>query len=209
MGLKEWIIPQDKLFYDKFEEAAANAEECAKALLDLFQNYTGVAEKRQKIKDLEHKGDAITHSIFDTLGSTFILPLDREDISELAKALDDITDFVYAATNRLYLYEIRKPTTEMIRFTEILQMQMAQLRSALKQLRSSKTLRDALQHNIEVHRLENEADRLLNEAVAALFRGTDPIHILKYKEIYEMLETATDKCEDVADVISDIVRKQG
>jgi uncharacterized protein len=209
MGLKEWIIPQDKIFYDKFEEAAANAEDCAKALLELFQNYTNLAEKRQRIKDLEHKGDSITHAIFDMLGSTFILPLDREDISHLAKSMDDIADFVYAASNRLFLYEIKTPTPEMVRFTQILLQQIAQLRGALTKLRSSSTLRKALEHNIEVHRLENEADRLLNEAVATLFRAGDPIHILKHKEIYEMLETATDKCEDVADVISDIVRKQG
>ena len=207
MGLKEWIIPQDRVFFDWLTESANNTIACAQALADLFQNYDGLAERRQAIKDLEHKGDSITHSIFEGLGRSFILPLDREDISALASKLDDIADFIYAATNRLYLYEIRRPTPEMKKFAEILIAQTKELSSAIQEIRSPRTFHASQKHSIEVHRLENEADRLLNEAVAGLFRGSDPIHILKHKEIYEMLETATDKAEDVADVLSDIVRK--
>lgn len=207
MGLKEWIIPQDRVFFDWLTEAVNNAVACAEALNDLFQNYDGLAERRQHIKDLEHKGDSITHSIFDGIGRSFILPLDREDLSGLAKSLDDVADFIYAASNRLYLYEIRKPTSEMKKFAEILVGQTKELASAMAEIRSPRTFKASIKHAIEVHRLENEADRLLNEAVAGLFRGSDPIHILKHKEIYEILETATDKCEDVADVMSDIVRK--
>lgn len=207
MGIKEWIIPQDKAYFDLFEQAAGNAAACAEALRDLFENYGGLAERRQKIKDLEHEGDKITHTIFDMLSRTFIMPLDREDIGELAKRLDDVADFVYAASNRLYLYEITKPTPEMKRFIHILLLQLKEIQQALSKIRSPKTMQDAIPHTIEVHRLENEADRLLNETVAGLFRGSDPIHILKHKEIYEMLETATDNCEDVADVISDVIRK--
>jgi uncharacterized protein len=208
MGFKEWIIPQDRVFFDWLTEAAQNAHACARALVELFNHYEGLAERRQVIKDLEHKGDQITHSIFDHLGRAFITPIDRDDIGALAKAYDDVADFVYAAANRLYLYEIMKPTTEMRRFAEILVAQTNELQAAMQELRSPKTIKAAIKHSIEVNRLENEADRLLNEAVAALFRGADPIHILKHKEIYEILETATDKCEDVADVIADVVRKQ-
>lgn len=209
MGLKEWIIPQDRAFFDWLEQAATNAVACADGLHELLERYESLAEKRQRIKDLEHKGDQITHEIFDHLGRTFITPIDREDISALAKSFDDVADFIYAATNRLYLYEITKPTLEMKKFVEILQAQTRELASALREVRNPKTITSALKHCIEVNRLENEADRLLNESVAALFRGSDPIHILKLKEILEILETATDRCEDVADVVSDIVRKHG
>ncbi len=209
MGLKEWIIPQDRVFFNWLEESAKNAQATADALRDLFDNYEALAEKRQLIKDLEHKGDQISHNIFDALGRTFITPLDREDISALAHAFDDVVDFIYAAANRLYLYEITKPTSEMKKFAEILQAQTRELADALSEVRTPRTVASAMKHSIEVNRLENEADRLLNESVAALFRGSDPIQILKLKEIYEMLETATDKCEDVADVVSDIVRKHG
>lgn len=209
MGLREWVIPQDRVFFNWLEEAANNAVACAKALVDLFEHYEGLAEKRQMVKDLEHKGDQITHSIFEHLGRSFITPIDREDIAALAHAFDDVDDFIYAAANRLYLYEITKPTLEMKRFAAILHAQTQELASGLKEIRSPRTLPAVNKHAIEVNRLENEADRLLNESVAALFRGSDPIQILKQKEIYEILETATDKCEDVADVLADIVRKHG
>lgn len=209
MGLREWIIPQDRVFFDWLSESGKNSAACAQALFDLFQNYDSLAERRQAIKDLEHKGDSITHNIFEGLGRSFILPLDREDISALASKLDDIADFIYAASNRLYLYEIRKVTPEMRKFAEILVAQTKELVNAIQEIRSPKSFQATVKHAIEVHRLENEADRLLNEAVAALFRGSDPIHIMKHKEIFEILETATDKCEDAADVLSDIVRKHG
>src|SRR5687767_11525629 len=113
MGLKEWIIPQDKVFFNWLEEAANNNIAIAQALSDLFNSVDRREERRQAIKDLEHKGDSITHSIFEGLGRSFILPLDREDLSGLAKALDDIADFVYAASNRLVLYGIDKVTPGM------------------------------------------------------------------------------------------------
>jgi len=209
MGLKEWIIPQDKVFFDWLTKAAENNVAIAQALADLFTSYDGLEERRQAIKELEHKGDAITHDIFEGLGRTFILPLDREDISGLANALDDVADFVYAVSNRTVLYGITKVTPEMQKFAEILVLQTKEIAAAMSELRNPRTMAATVKHSIEVHRLENVADRLLNEAVAGLFRGTDPIHIMKHKEIYEILETATDKCEDAADVLSDIVRKQG
>lgn len=209
MGLKEWIIPQDKVFFNWLEEAANNNVAIAQALSELFTSFDRREDRRQAIKDLEHKGDSITHNIFEGLGRSFILPLDREDLSGLAKAFDDIADFVYAASNRLVLYGIDKVTPAMQKFAEILLLQTKELAGALQEIRSPRTMAGSVKHAIEVHRLENMADRLLNDTVAELFRGTDPIHILKHKEIYEILETATDKCEDAADVLSDIVRKQG
>lgn len=207
MGFKEWIVPQDRAFFNWLDAAAQNSVDCAQALQQLLESYNSLAEKRGRVKDLEHKGDQITHEIFEALGKTFITPLDREDIAALAHAFDDIADYIYAACNRLFLYEVTKPTPEMRKFADILFLQTSELASALKEVRSPRTIKTSLKHCIEIHRLENEADRLLNETVAALFRTGDAVHIMKHKEIYEMLETATDKCEDVADVISDIVRK--
>ena len=209
MGLKEWLIPQDRAFFEWLDGAAQNTVDCADALHGLFTNYSQLAERRQQIKDLEHKGDAYTHNIFDGLARSFILPLDREDISALAKALDNICDFIYAASNRLHLYEIAQPTDEMLKFTKILQAQTREIAASLKEIQNKRTLTAAIKRGIEVNRLENEADRLLNTTMAELFHHKDPIHIMKLKEIYEMLETATDKCEDAADVLSDIVRKHG
>ena len=207
MGFKEWIVPQDRAFFNWIDEAIQNADATAEGLVQLLKNYQDLAARRQAIKDLEHRGDKITHSLFDALSRSFITPIDREVIAALAKGIDDITDYIYAATNRLYLYEITKPTPEMVKFAELIKLQTAELVAALHEIRKPKTRATALRHAIEVHRLENEADRLLNEGVAALFRGSDPIHILKHKEILEILERGTDLCEDVADVISDVVRK--
>lgn len=209
MGLRQWIMPRDRVFFDALQAAADNTVAAVEELLELFAHYEGLAERRQTIKDLEHKGDQITHRLFSNLSRRSIRPFMRADVGGLAKAFDDVVDSVYAATNRLYLYEITKPTVEMTKFAELLRAQARELQAGLRETRNEKTVDRALKHCIEVNRLEAEADRLFNETVAALFRAPDPIHILKHKEIYEILETATDRCEDVADVLSDIVYKHG
>lgn len=209
MGLKEWIVPQDRAFFRWLDEAASNAHACALALQELLTHFGDIAARRQQVKDLEHKGDSISHEIFDALSRTFVTPLDREDIGALTKSFDDIVDFMYAAVNRIHLYGISQPTDAMRRLADLLVAQTQELAAALQEIRSPRTRQKVLARAIEINRLENQADRLLNESVADLFRGTDPIHIMKHKEVLEMLETATDKCEDVADVLSDIVRKQG
>lgn len=207
MGFREWIIPQDKAFFAWLDEVAANAVDCANELAALFNDYGRLAEHRQKVKDLEHKGDQLSHTIFDALTRSFITPIDREDLSALTHAFDDIVDHIHAATNRLFLYEVKNPTPAMKRMTEILQAQTKELQSALVEIQSPRTRKAALKHSIEVNRLENEADTVLNESVAELFKTSDAIRIMRHKEVLEMLETATDKCEDVADVLADIARK--
>ena len=204
MGLKELLIPQEKIFFELLEQESKNVLAGAFALDDLVQNFDQLADKRNKIKDIEHQGDNIVHSIYDRLIKTFITPIDREDISKLASLYDDVLDYIYAAVNRLYLYEISSPTEPMRKFTELVVKSVREIDFAFASIQKIKAP-EVESRIIEVDRLENEADVVLNEAVAALFKTNDAITIIKLKEIYELMETITDKCEDVVQVIRDII----
>ncbi len=204
MGLRELLIPQERIFFQLLEQESKNVLAGALAFNDLVQNFDQLADKRDKIKDIEHQGDNIVHSIYDRLIKTFITPIDREDISKLASLYDDVLDYIYAAVNRLYLYEISSPTEPMRRFTELVVKSVQEIDFALASIHKIKAP-EIESRIIEVDRLENEADVVLNEAVADLFKTNDAISIIKLKEIYELMETITDKCEDVVQVIRDII----
>jgi uncharacterized protein len=204
LGLRELLIPQEKIFFELLEQESKNVLAGALELDDLVQNFDQLADKRNKIKDIEHQGDNIVHSIYDRLIKTFITPIDREDISKLASLYDDVLDYIYAAVNRLYLYEISSPTEPMRRFTELVVKSVREIDFAFASIHKIKAP-EVESRIIEVDRLENEADVVLNEAVAALFKTNDAISIIKLKEIYELMETITDKCEDVVQVIRDII----
>jgi len=207
MGLKEWIIPQDKHFFNMLEEESKNVFDGSKVLLEMLKNYQQINEKQQKIKDIEHNGDRIVHGICEELNKTFITPIDHEDISSLASAFDDVLDLIDGVATRLVLYELQKPEVGMINLVEILVMQTEELNKAINELRNVKNLKKIERRCIEINRLENVADDIYKNAVAELFKRTDAIEILKFKEIYECLEHATDMCEDAANVISDIIVK--
>ena len=204
MVLRELLIPREKIFFQLLEQESKNVLAGAHALNDLIQNFDRLAEKRNKIKDIEHDGDNIVHSIWDQLVKTFITPIDREDISKLASLYDDVLDYIEAVANRLYLYEIRSPTEPMKRFTDIVVKSVQEIDFAFASIQKIKAP-EVESRIIEVDRLENEADVVLNESVAALFKTNDAIAIIKLKEIYELMETITDKCEDVVQVIRDII----
>ncbi len=204
LGLKELLIPQEKIFFELLEQESKNVLAGALALDDLVRNFDQLVDKRNKIKDIEHQGDNIVHSIYDRLIKTFITPIDREDISKLASLYDDVLDYIYAAVNRLYLYEISSPTEPMRKFTELVVKSVREIDFAFASIQKIKAP-EVESRIIEVDRLENEADVVLNEAVAALFKTNDAITIIKLKEIYELMETITDKCEDVVQVIRDII----
>ncbi|MES2153768.1 MAG: DUF47 family protein [bacterium] len=210
MGFKEWIIPQDRIFYDLLEKhigLAATAAQQFKSLLG-SPSWANVEVWREKIKETENQADATGHEIFERLNATFITPIDREDLARLAHAVDDITDAIYGATNRIALYRIAEPTPTMHEFIGIIDAQVKELSAGIFALRKPGQLQRTLSpHVVEIHRLENVADRLLNKAVAELFTTNDAVRIMKYKEIYEFLEAGTDRCEDVADVLHDILRK--
>src|SRR6266511_1714206 len=207
MGLKEWIVPQEREFFDLLDKDAGIVAEGAVALRELLRDFRGVAEKRKAIKDIEHRGDDTVHTIFEELNKSFITPIDREDIMALATSLDNVLDMIDAATNRLYLYEISQPSEAMVDFGEVLVEATSALRKAVAMIRDMKNADEVEAISVEVNRLENVGDDLLNVSVAALFKEKDVVHILKAKEILEQLEQATDYCEDVANVLSDIVAK--
>ena len=177
-------------------------------LEELTLNYPSAQAKVQQIRDLEHAGDAITHEVVRRLNTTFVTPIDREDIYALASCLDDVLDLIDAVADRLLLYKIKTPTDGCIAMGKIIVKTAEETDRAVRCLRTLS--QEYRKHSIEVNRLENEADRLLRDELAALFEGvTDAIEIIKWKELYETMEAVTDRCEDVADLLENIVVKHG
>jgi len=208
--VKFQLIPQDAKFYDLFEQSAANLSTAAEKLVDLFENYVDVRTKVAEIKDLERQGDTITHQIIESLHRTFVTPLDREDITLLAQMLDDMMDFIEGGTKRMLLYRIKEPTSRAIEMSYIINKVAIELYTAMPFLRDHSQLKRILNHCVEIHRLENEADDLRQAALAELFDETEPIdirEILKWQDIYDNLENATDRGEDVANVLEGVVLK--
>ncbi len=205
MGLREIFIPQDKIFFELLERESQNVLQGALALKDFVNDFTDVPVKRDKIKEIEHKGDDIVHEIYLRLNKSFITPIDHEDIAKLASSYDDVIDFIYATANRLALYEVGQTTVVMKQFAEIILSSVLELDRAFASMR--KLSKDIDERCNEVDRLENVADVLLNESVADLFKSGDLLQIVKLKEIYEHMEGTTDKCEDVGYVLRDIVMK--
>jgi predicted phosphate transport protein (TIGR00153 family) len=204
MGLRELLIPHDKIYFDLFEKQAGVLKEAAWQLVALTEDFTNVKEKRHEMEKLEHKGDQITHDIYKQLNTSFITPIDPEEISRLASSLDEVLDYIDGATEKMYYYNIGATDAHMIELAKLIHMSTSEIESAVKGIRSIKDPRYIEERCIEVNRLENLADDVLAHAVTDLFKTNDAITIIKFKDIYEHLETATDYCEDVANVLSDI-----
>jgi uncharacterized protein Yka (UPF0111/DUF47 family) len=204
MGIKELLIPKDATFFDLFEHQAEIVQEAAHQLIILTEDFTNVKEKRFAIELLEQKGDQITHDIYERLNSTFITPLDPEEISRLASTLDDVLDCIDESAEKMFSYSIESADLHMIELAKLIHMSTCEIEGAVKVIRSIKDPQYIEERCIEVNRLENLADDVLAHAVTDLFKTTDAIEIIKLKDIYEQLETATDYCEDVANVLSDI-----
>lgn len=207
MGIKQWIIPQERAFFDLLERVAKIVAEGAVVLQDLLRNFQNVSMKARHIKDIEHQADEVVHAIYEELNKTFITPIDREDILGLASRLDSTLDMIDAAANRLALYEIGEPDDVMVDLGDTIVLATQELQRAVGLIRDMRQGDEVERICVEVHRLENVADDLMNAGVAALFKNPDPIHIIKFKEIIERLEEATDYAEDVANILSDIVAK--
>ncbi|HLF14894.1 MAG TPA: DUF47 family protein [Bacteroidota bacterium] len=208
-SLLTFLMPKNDKFFAFFEQTAENLVETTE-LLKLLPS-TPEADRKslvQKIEDKEHRGDTITHDIMSELNGTFITPFDREDIHRLASSLDDILDNIYGAVVRFELYRVREVTTDMAKLIGILDRSVRELHKGIHMVRDLHK-RDELGEVLKkVHECENEADTAFEEAVAALFeREKDPINVIKLKEIYVGLETATDKCEDAANVIEGLLIK--
>jgi len=198
-------VPRQQKFFDSFKEAAQNALAGAQALKEMFDHYRDPQESWKRIVDFEHEGDKITHRIMRMLNQTFLTPLDREDIHALTTALDNVMDAMEAAASRMVLYKIDEVTPEAKRMCGIIVTSAEQMVKAVSHMPK---LEDVEGYCIEINRLENVADEIYREATAALFDGERPaLGVIKWKEIYEILETATDRCEDVANTVESIALK--
>ena len=203
-----WMFPRQPIFQEHFERASEVVLAGARSLHELMSDYRDVELKARSIKSLENDGDRITHDTIDALNKTFITPIDREDIHALISKLDDVLDLVDAAAHRLVIYKVDAPTPELIAIAAQLVKPVEAIKAALRLLHNMKNARKVLELCVEINRLEEEADALHRIAIVNLFDNErDPVRIMKLKEIYEILEHATDRCEDVANVIEAIVIK--
>jgi predicted phosphate transport protein (TIGR00153 family) len=202
------LIPKDGAFFDLFEKKAANAHECTQALVEFLDRFDDLPNRARRIKDLEHIGDELTHDTIERLNQTFITPLDREDIHELVCRVDDILDLIDTAVDRIVLFKLEKPLEETKQLAQCLVRSTSLIREMMPLLRNMKGADLVRQRVREVHRLESEADRIERQALAGLFeRNHDAMYVIKWMNIIETLESATDRCEDVANVIEGIVLK--
>ena len=203
--MKIRLFPKDEKFFELFRKDAANLKEGVDALQDLVDHYDDIEKKFQKIKSIEHQGDILTHDIITRLRGTFITPLEREDIHELASGLDDVLDCIEGVAGRLNSFKVSVPTPEMKKLVAIISQAVSQIYEAITHLEKLGHVPTFCQ---EVNKLEYQADIIGQQAIADLFDKTQRVEdlkeLLKLKEIYERLERAADRCEDVANVIEGI-----
>ncbi len=200
------LIPREEKFFEFFEKAANNILEGAKVLVQMTdERGADLQERWKRLEDLEHVGDKITHQIIRKLNRTFITPIDREDIHSLAVALDDVMDLIEASAARMSLYKIKQPTEEARKLAQVILKSAEEIVKAVSNL---ERMDNVMEHCIEINRLENMADEISREAIADLFdKGHDPMDVIKWKEIYETMEMATDGCEDVANIVESVALK--
>jgi predicted phosphate transport protein (TIGR00153 family) len=199
------LIPRERKFFRMFFDVSENLTEGARLLHDILKNPNDLTIRIGRLQEIEHRGDEMTHDIIRMLNQTFITPFDREDIHRLSSSLDDVLDFVNAAAVRMTLYRVTIPPPAAADLAALIVRQSEELALAVSLLESNQKVLD---HCVEVNRLENEADRVSRRAIAELFEHErDPIQLIKIKELYEVLETATDKAEDAANVLEAVVLK--
>jgi len=205
--LRNFIVPQDTLFFELMEKQAKVAHDASQELSELFKDYRSVSARAAKIRELENEGDLLMRDIYVALNKTFIVPIDHGDISSLASSLDDVLDLADHATHLLLIYKIKKPTPAMAKLASILARQTKELQSAVFAINSARTYANVSSHFNEIKNLEIKADEVYTQALAELFTKKDAIEVLKQKEILDCLENAVDKADKTAHYISDIVMK--
>jgi predicted phosphate transport protein (TIGR00153 family) len=199
------LIPKDNSFFEMFSQMSDNLIAGARALVDLFEHYENIEKKIDDIRRIERAGDELTHAVLTKLNQSFITPFDREDIHQLASKLDDVLDFIYASATRIVMYRITDPPAAAGEMAKLILMQSRELQKAVSLLQKNGNI---LSHCVEINRLENEADLVSQHSIAKLFENErDPINLIKIKELLEFLERATDKAEDVANVLETVVLK--
>lgn len=199
------LIPRDEKFYDLFRDLAENIHEAAVKLAALFEDFRDVEKRVTEIKFVEHRGDQITHAVMTKLNKTFITPFDREDMHALGSALDDVLDLVDAVASRIVIYKVGEVTPGARQLAKLIVHATEILVKAVSELNKPENV---LEYCDQLTQLEKDADRIKGECIARLFENRmEPIEVIKWKEIYEVLEATTDKCEDVADVLEAVVLK--
>ena len=200
--LARLFAPKDRGFYDLFEAAADTSLKAAELLDRMLAEHPDHPELPERIRELEHAGDRVTHDLVHRLNTTFVTPIDREDILDLASALDDVTDLVEEVADLFVLYRIEAPMEQAQELAHLLALACAELARAMRMLR---TFGDFSVHIVEINRLENEGDRVSREAVASLFdAGIDPMVVIRWKDIFERLEDGIDATERTANVLEGI-----
>ena len=197
------FLPRNEQFYDLRHERAKNLVAAGEVLVDLMEHYHIVEMKSDRLRELEHNGDNITHSILNLLHKTFVTPIEREDIALLAERLDDVME---GASTAMRIYKVSEPTARSRELADVVRLMTVKMEQAICLLREHRRLREILPHCVEINRLENVADDLFRGAMAELFEDeASAVEIIKWREIYDHLEQATDRAEDVANVLEGIV----
>jgi len=201
------LFPKEIDFFEIFDRAASNIKKAAELLVMLTENFDNISQRAKEIYEVEQDGDMLTHDIMRKLNKTFVTPIDREDLHALASRLDDVLDLIWAAVDRMTVFKLTETTKEAIAMAQNLLMTAEVIQKAIKKLKE-KNYSHVQEYCIEINRLENRMDRDFRDALGNLFENIkDPILIIKWKEVYEHLEDASDRCEDVANIIEGIVLK--
>jgi predicted phosphate transport protein (TIGR00153 family) len=202
------FIPKEHRFFELFEESAENILKAAEGLKEMVDDWQFIDSRVAEITELEHQGDTITHQIISLLHRTFVTPFDREDIALLAHTMDDVIDFIHSASDAMFIYKIEKPTDRARELADIIVRGAVEIKKAVSGLRRRSQLKNIMEGCVEINRLENMADRVYRAAMAELFDNTsDVAQLIKWREIYEHMESATDRCEDVANVLEGVALK--
>lgn len=202
------FVPREEKFFGLFVDSARNMVKTARGLKDMFDNWGNIGVKAAEITELEHEGDSITHQIAALLHRTFVTPFDREDIALLSHTMDDITDFIHATADAIFIYKIKEPTERARELADIIVQAAEEVEKAVALLKNRSDLGKIMEHCIELNRLENRADKVYRSALGELFdEDRDTVYIIKWREIYEHMESATDRCEDVANVLEGVALK--
>jgi predicted phosphate transport protein (TIGR00153 family) len=204
------FMPKNKIFYDLFEKVAGNVSIMSDKLRELVAESDNDKKSAilSQIEDLEHENDNLTHNIFTELGRNFITPFDREDIHYLATSLDDIADYIYASAKKMNFYKVNTNDMGIQKLAEVIQLGAAEVRKAVVELRGMKNMKLVTESLVKVNSLENQADDLFDMSIERLFETEpDAKEVIKKREIYQVMELATDKCEDAANVIESIIIK--
>ena len=199
------LIPREKKFFALFEQGTQNAVKIAQQLKDMVYIWENVKERVGVINDLEHQGDAITHQIFEQLHRSVVTPFDREDIALLAHSLDDVTDFIHAAADAMLLYKVERPTNRAKEMVDVVVQAVAEVERAVSEIHDRIGRKRLLDRCVEINRLENIGDNVFRSAMAELFDDSaDFAGLIKWREIYDHVESVIDRCEDIANILEGV-----